>query len=129
MSRLIDADALEFTHLLVRSLDDGHNWHELCVTKEDIDNAPTIVSDEAIVLDFTNITEEQKQQLVNLLSKTRIKTINKDVIWQNGYYACLNDKSIRESNWIPVVSILLLKNISLLMIKSIMGTLVYMLIR
>ena len=102
MSRLIDADALEFTHLLVRSLDDGHNWHELCVTKEDIDNAPTIVSDEAIVLDFTNITEEQKQQLVNLLSKTRIKTINKDVIWQNGYYACLNDKSIRESNWIPV---------------------------
>lgn len=64
--------------------------------------APTIEFNETITLDFTNITEEQKQELIKLLSKTRIQAIDRDVIWQNGYDTCLNDKSIRESNWIPV---------------------------
>ena len=100
--RLIDANALPLSSIDITDLPDYGGGSLLVYLKEDVDNAPTIVSDEAIVLDFTNITEEQKQQLVNLLSKTRIKAINKDVIWQNGYYACLNDKSIRESNWIPV---------------------------
>ena len=99
--RLIDADALlkrideEREYLLMRGQKGAehilvHNFRDL------IEDAPTAVSDEAIVLDFTNITEEQKQQLVNLLSKTRLKVIDEDVIWKNGYDACLNDKSIRE---------------------------------
>ena len=67
-----------------------------------IDKEPTTEFNETIALDFTNITEEQKQELIKLLSKTRIQAIDKDVIWQNGYDTCLNDKSIRESNWIPV---------------------------
>lgn len=41
--RLIDADAIEYTHAIARSLDDGHNWNELCVTKDELYNAPTII--------------------------------------------------------------------------------------
>lgn len=40
--RLIDADAIEYTHSIARSLDDGHNWNELCVTKDEIEDMPTI---------------------------------------------------------------------------------------
>lgn len=40
--RLIDADAIEYTHAIARSLDDGHNWNELCVTKDEIEDMPTI---------------------------------------------------------------------------------------
>ena len=40
--RLIDADALIFTHEIARSLDDGHNWNELCITADEIAEAPTI---------------------------------------------------------------------------------------
>lgn len=39
--RLIDADAIVFTHVIARSIDDGHNWNELCVTKDEIDDMPT----------------------------------------------------------------------------------------
>lgn len=42
MARLIDADAIQYTHAIARSIEDGHNWNELCVTKEDIDAAPTV---------------------------------------------------------------------------------------
>lgn len=41
--RLIDADALVYEHTIARSTDDGHNWNELCVTKDQIDDAPTII--------------------------------------------------------------------------------------
>lgn len=41
--RLIDADAIEYTHAIARSLDDGHNWNELCVTEDEIYDAPTII--------------------------------------------------------------------------------------
>ena len=40
--RLIDADAIEYTHAIARSLDDGHNWNELCVTADEIADMPTI---------------------------------------------------------------------------------------
>lgn len=40
--RLIDADAIEYTHAIARSLDDGHNWNELCVTKDEIEDMPTV---------------------------------------------------------------------------------------
>ena len=40
--RLIDADAIQYTHAIARSIEDGHNWNELCVTKDDIDAAPTV---------------------------------------------------------------------------------------
>ena len=40
--RLIDADAIEYTHAIARSLEDGHNWNELCVTKDEIEDMPTI---------------------------------------------------------------------------------------
>ena len=39
--RLIDADAIVFTHAIARSIDDGHNWNELCVTKDEIDDLPS----------------------------------------------------------------------------------------
>lgn len=39
--RLIDADAIVFTHAITRSIDDGHNWNELCVTKDEIDDMPS----------------------------------------------------------------------------------------
>lgn len=42
MSKWIDADALEFTHAIARSLDDGHNWNELCITADEIADAPSI---------------------------------------------------------------------------------------
>ena len=42
MARLIDADAIQYTHAIARSIEDGHNWNELCVTKDDIDAAPTV---------------------------------------------------------------------------------------
>lgn len=41
--RLIDADAIEYTHTVARCLEDGHNWNELCVTKNDLYDAPTII--------------------------------------------------------------------------------------
>lgn len=41
--RLIDADAIKYTHTIARSLDDGHNWNELCVTKDELYDAPTII--------------------------------------------------------------------------------------
>lgn len=44
--RLIDADAIQYTHAIARSLDDGHNWNELCVTQDEIDDAPTIIEAE-----------------------------------------------------------------------------------
>ena len=40
--RLIDADAIEYTHAIARSRDDGHNWNELCVTEDEIEDMPTI---------------------------------------------------------------------------------------
>lgn len=39
--RLIDADTIEYTHAIARCMDDGHNWNELCVTKDEIDDIPT----------------------------------------------------------------------------------------
>ena len=39
--RLIDADAIVFTHAIARSIDDGHNWNELCVTKDEVDDMPS----------------------------------------------------------------------------------------
>ena len=39
--RLIDADAIVYTHAIARSIDDGHNWNELCVTKDEIDDMPS----------------------------------------------------------------------------------------
>lgn len=41
MARYIDADKIEYTHGLARSLDDGHTWNELCATKDEIDDIPT----------------------------------------------------------------------------------------
>ena len=43
--RLIDADAIVFTHAIARSIDDGHNWNELCVTKDEIDDMPSAESE------------------------------------------------------------------------------------
>ena len=40
--RPIDADGIEYTHAIARCLDDGHNWNELCVTKDEIDEMPTV---------------------------------------------------------------------------------------
>ena len=40
--RLVDSDAIEYTHAIARCIDDGHNWNELCVTKDEIDDMPTI---------------------------------------------------------------------------------------
>lgn len=42
MTRLIDADALKFTHGLIRSKEDGHIWNELCITKDEIEDTPTV---------------------------------------------------------------------------------------
>lgn len=42
MTRLIDADLIEYTHAIARSLDDGHNWNELCVTADEIQDMPTV---------------------------------------------------------------------------------------
>ena len=39
--RLIDADAIVYTHAIARSIDDGHNWNELCVTKDEIEDIPS----------------------------------------------------------------------------------------
>ena len=44
--RLIDADAIVYTHAIARSLDDGHNWNELCVTQNELDDAPTVIEAE-----------------------------------------------------------------------------------
>ena len=40
--RLIDADAIGYTHAVARNLFDGHNWNELVVTKDEIEDMPTI---------------------------------------------------------------------------------------
>ena len=40
--RTIDADAIEYTHAVARNLFDGHNWNELVVTKDEIEDMPTI---------------------------------------------------------------------------------------
>ena len=40
--RLIDADTIKYTHAIARSIDDGHNWNELCVTQDEIEDMPTI---------------------------------------------------------------------------------------
>lgn len=40
--RLIDADAIVYTHEVARCLEDGHNWNELCVTQADIECMPTV---------------------------------------------------------------------------------------
>lgn len=45
--RLIDADAIEYTHAIARCLEDGHNWNELCVTENELYEAPTIIEADA----------------------------------------------------------------------------------
>lgn len=45
--RLIDADAIKYTHSIARSMDDGHNWNELCVTADEIADAPTVIETES----------------------------------------------------------------------------------
>ena len=40
--RLIDADKITYTHAIARCIEDGHNWNELCVTKDEIDDMPTV---------------------------------------------------------------------------------------
>ena len=47
--RLIDADSIGYTHSIARSLDDSHNWNELCATKDEIDAIPTIIEAESEV--------------------------------------------------------------------------------
>ena len=42
MTRYIDADAIEYTHTIARSLDDGHNWNEFVVTADKIADMPTL---------------------------------------------------------------------------------------
>lgn len=44
--RLIDADAIEYTHAIARCIEDGHNWNELCVTADEICDMPTIIEAE-----------------------------------------------------------------------------------
>ena len=34
------------SHYIVRSTEDGHNWNELCVTVDQIDNAPSLTDKE-----------------------------------------------------------------------------------
>ena len=46
--RLIDADAIEYTHAVARNLFDGHNWNELVVTKDEIEDMPTIQPDNGL---------------------------------------------------------------------------------
>lgn len=46
--RPIDADAIEYTHAIARSLDDGHNWNEMCVTADEIADMPTLDTQEAL---------------------------------------------------------------------------------
>ena len=41
--RLIDADAIEYTHAVARCIEDGHNWNELVVTQDEIADMPTII--------------------------------------------------------------------------------------
>lgn len=53
--RLIDADKIEYTHEVARSLDDGHNWNELCVTKDEIDDMPTV---------FQTMNQQEHKSLV-----------------------------------------------------------------
>lgn len=47
--RLIDADAIVYTHAIARSIDDGHNWKELCVTKDEIDDLPSAEPERKII--------------------------------------------------------------------------------
>lgn len=60
--RLIDADMISYTHSVARSLDDGHNWDELCVTKDEIDDMPTVTpdSDDGWVLCSERMPEEEE---------------------------------------------------------------------
>lgn len=46
--RLIDADTIEYTHAIARCIEYGHNWNELCVTKDEIDDMPTIDAIEVV---------------------------------------------------------------------------------
>ena len=41
--RLIDADEIVYEHTVARSRIDGHNWDEVVVTRDQIDDMPTIV--------------------------------------------------------------------------------------
>lgn len=40
--RAIDADAIEYTHAVARNLFDGYDCNELVVTKDEIEDMPTI---------------------------------------------------------------------------------------
>ena len=43
MTRLIDADAIEYTHITAtRTFEDGHKWYELCATYDEIADMPTV---------------------------------------------------------------------------------------
>lgn len=56
--RLIDADAIEYTHAIARCLEDGHNWNELCVTENELYEAPTIIEANDIDIDVGSIERE-----------------------------------------------------------------------
>jgi hypothetical protein len=61
--RLIDADALIFTHEIARSLDDGHNWNELCITADEIAEAPTVEPKAKVIAQVT-FDEEKMREIV-----------------------------------------------------------------
>ena len=69
--RLIDADAIVFTHAIARSIDDGHNWNELCVTKDEIDDIPSAEPERK----WTPVTEALPEERINVL----VTTIDGDI--------------------------------------------------
>ena len=62
--RLIDADAIVFTHTIARSIDDGHNWNELCVTKDEIDDMPSAEPELKWIPVTERLPEDNRQVLV-----------------------------------------------------------------
>lgn len=77
--RLIDADTIKYTHAIARSLDDGHNWNELCVTQDEIEDMPTIQSEPH----WIPVTERLPEKFKNVLVTSRGGV---SMAWYNGMY-------------------------------------------
>lgn len=83
--RLIDADAIEYTHITAtRTFEDGHKWYELCATYDEIADMPTV--------DLRKVTQDYA-------SDTTIEAVPTEFIMENCNLEFVCDELTDDGEW------------------------------
>ena len=104
--RLIDADAIVYTHAIARSIDDGHNWNELCVTKDEIDDMPSAEPEWKWIPVTEALPEDNADVLVQFKSNMAVGYYEDDgwsIVTGDNLYCGIDDCEEKPVAWMPLV--------------------------